>query len=61
MDEKKQIRIPASKIKKGLYTSNDEYVYRKSTNVYKGPYYKNLINGKFYAGKDYDPNNKDQK
>ena len=60
MDEKKQIRIPASKIKKGLYTSNDEYVYRKSTNVYKGPYYKNLINGKFYVGKDYDPN-KEQK
>ena len=46
--------IPENKIKKG-YTSGNEYVYVKSTNIYKGPFWKNLITGKFYVGKDYDP------
>jgi cellulase/cellobiase CelA1 len=43
--------IPSSKIKKG-YTSGNEYVYPKSTKYYKGYYY--TINGKSYAGKDFD-------
>ena len=43
--------IPASKIKKG-YTSGNEYVYPKTTKYYKGYYY--TINGKSYAGKDFD-------
>jgi len=47
--------IPENKIKKG-YTSGNEYVYVKSTNIYKGPFYKNLINGKFYAGKEFISN-----
>jgi hypothetical protein len=47
------MRIPASKIKTGLYTSGKEYVYPQTTNFYKGYYYK--INGKFYIGKTYDP------
>jgi len=52
------IKIPASKIKKGLYTSGNEYIYPKSTKYYKGYYYK--INGKSYVGKDYDPNTPQQ-
>lgn len=48
------MRIPASKIKKGLYTSNGEYVDKNTKKVYKGDYYE--INGKFYAGKNYNSN-----
>jgi hypothetical protein len=48
------MRIPASKIKKGLYTSNGEYVDKNTKKVYKGDYYE--INGKFYVGKDFTPN-----
>jgi hypothetical protein len=51
-----QIRIPASQIVSGSYTSNGDYVYRSSKNIYKGYYYK--FKGKFYTGKDY---NKDAK
>jgi hypothetical protein len=46
-------KIPKSKIKTGLYTSNDEYVYKlPPKKVYKGDYYK--YNGKFYAGKTFN-------
>jgi uncharacterized membrane protein YgcG len=47
------MRIPKSKIKTGLYTSTDEYVYKvPPKKVYKGDYYK--YNGKFYAGKTFN-------
>jgi hypothetical protein len=47
------MRIPKSKIKTGLYTSTDEYVYKAPPKkVYKGYYYK--YNGKFYAGKTFN-------
>jgi uncharacterized membrane protein YgcG len=50
-------KIPKSKIKTGLYTSTDEYVYKASPkNVYKGDYYK--YNGKFYAGKTFNSEEK---
>jgi hypothetical protein len=58
MNTNKQIRIPASKIKKGLYTSGEEYVYPRSTKFYKGYYY--TINNKSYVGKDFDVNTKQQ-
>ena len=46
-------KIPKSKIKTGLYTSTDEYVYKAPPKkVYKGDYYK--YNGKFYAGKTFN-------
>jgi uncharacterized membrane protein YgcG len=46
-------KIPKSKIKTGLYTSTDEYVYKAPPKkVYKGYYYK--YNGKFYAGKTFN-------
>ena len=46
------IKIPKSKIKTG-YTAGNEYLYKISKNFYKGDYYK--YNGKFYAGKTYNP------
>lgn len=47
-----QIRIPASQIVSGSYTSNGEYVYKSNTkNIYKGYYFK--FNGKFFTGKNY--------
>jgi hypothetical protein len=47
------MKIPKSKIKTGLYTSTDEYVYKAPPKkVYKGYYYK--YNGKFYAGKTFN-------
>ena len=58
MSTNKQIRIPTSKIKKGLYTSGEEYVYPRSTKFYKGYYY--TINNKSYVGKDFDVNAKQQ-
>jgi len=58
MSINKQIRIPTSKIKKGLYTSGEEYVYPRSTKFYKGYYY--TINNKSYVGKDFDVNTKQQ-
>jgi hypothetical protein len=58
MSTNKQIRIPTSKIKKGLYTSGEEYVYPRSTKFYKGYYY--TINNKSYVGKDFDINTKQQ-
>ena len=58
MNTNKQIRIPTSKIKKGLYTSGEEYVYPRSTKFYKGYYY--IINNKSYVGKDFDANTKQQ-
>ena len=51
-----EIRIPASQIVSGSYTTNGDYVYKSSKNIYKGYYYK--FKGKFYTGKDY---NKDAK
>ena len=45
-------KIPKSKIKTGLYTAGNEYIYKKSKNFYKGDYYK--YNGKFYAGKTFN-------
>jgi hypothetical protein len=47
-------KIPKSKIKTGLYTAGNEYIYKKSKNFYKGDYYK--YNGKFYAGKTFNSN-----
>ena len=47
------MRIPASKIVTGSYTSNGDYVYKSSKNIYKGYYYS--ISGKSYIGKNYDP------
>jgi hypothetical protein len=47
-------KIPKSKIKTGLYTADNKYIYKKSKNFYKGDYYK--YNGKFYAGKTFNPN-----
>ena len=47
------MRIPASKIVTGSYTSNGEYVYKSTKNIYKGYYYS--IYGKSYIGKNYDP------
>jgi len=46
-------KIPKSKIKTGLYTADNKYIYKKSKNFYKGDYYK--YNGKFYAGKTFNP------
>ena len=48
------MRIPASKITSGSYTSNGDYVYKSTKNIYKGYYYS--VYGKSYVGKDYDPN-----
>jgi hypothetical protein len=48
------MRIPASKIVTGSYTTNGDYVYKSSKNIYKGYYYS--IYGKSYVGKTYDPN-----
>lgn len=48
------MKIPASKIVTGSYTSNGDYVYKSSKNIYKGYYYS--IYGKSYVGKTYDPN-----
>jgi hypothetical protein len=45
-------KIPKSKIKTGLYTAGNEYIYKKSKNFYKGDYYK--YDGKFYAGKTFN-------
>lgn len=47
------MRVPLSKIKSGLYTAGNEYVYKVDKKPYKGYYYK--IYGKAYAGKTYDP------
>jgi len=47
------MRIPASKIVTGSYTTNGDYVYKSSKNIYKGYYYS--IYGKSYVGKTYDP------
>ena len=50
-----QIRIPASQIVSGSYTSNGEYVYKGNTKkIYKGYYFK--YKGKSYVGKTFDPN-----
>ena len=49
-----QIRIPASQIVSGSYTSNGEYVYKGNTKkIYKGYYFK--YKDKFYTGKTFDP------
>lgn len=48
------MRIPASKIVTGSYTSNGDYVYKSTKNIYKGYYYS--VYGKSYVGKNYDPN-----
>jgi len=48
------MRVPLSKIKSGLYTAGNEYVYKETKKPYKGYYYK--IYGKAYEGKTYDPN-----
>jgi hypothetical protein len=48
------MRIPASKIVTGSYTSNGDYVYKSTKNIYKGYYYS--VYGKSYIGKNYDPN-----
>ena len=47
------MRVPLSKIKSGLYTAGNEYVYKVDKKPYKGYYYK--IYSKAYAGKTYDP------
>jgi hypothetical protein len=47
------MRVPLSKIKSGLYTAGNEYIYKGDKKSYKGYYYK--IYGKAYAGKTYDP------
>ena len=47
------MRIPASKIVTGSYTSNGDYVYKSTKNIYKGYYYS--VFGKSYIGKNYDP------
>ena len=47
------MRIPASKIVTGSYTSNGDYVYKSTKNIYKGYYYS--VYGKSYIGKNYDP------
>jgi hypothetical protein len=47
------MRVPLSKIKSGLYTAGNEYVYKIDKKPYKGYYY-NLY-GKAYEGKTYDP------
>jgi len=49
-----QIRIPASQIVSGSYTSNGEYVYKNTKKIYKGYYFK--YKGKSYVGKTFDPN-----
>ena len=43
------MRIPASKIVTGSYTSNGDYVYKSTKNIYKGYYYS--VFGKSYIGK----------
>jgi hypothetical protein len=47
------MRVPLSKIKSGLYTAGNEYVYKEDKKPYTGYYYQ--IYGKAYAGKTYDP------
>jgi hypothetical protein len=47
------MRVPLSKIKSGLYTAGNEYVYKVDKKPYTGYYYK--IYGKAYVGKTYDP------
>ena len=49
-----QIRIPASQIVSGSYTSNGTYVYKNTKKIYKGYYY--TYKGKSYVGKTFDPN-----
>jgi hypothetical protein len=46
------MRVPLSKIKSGLYTAGNEYVYKGNKQPFKGYYYK--IYGKAYEGKTYD-------
>jgi hypothetical protein len=48
------MRVPASKIVTGSYTTNGDYVYKSTKNIYKGYYYS--VYGKSYVGKNYDPN-----
>jgi hypothetical protein len=47
------MRVPASKIVTGSYTTNGDYVYKSTKNIYKGYYYS--VYGKSYVGKNYDP------
>ena len=47
------MRVPLSKIKSGLYTAGNEYIYKLNKKPYKGYYYQ--IYGKAYEGKTYDP------
>ena len=49
-----QIRIPASQIVSGSYTSNGTYVYKNTKKIYKGYYY--TYKGKSYVGKTFDSN-----
>jgi hypothetical protein len=49
-----EIRIPASQIVSGSYTSNGTYVYKNTKKIYKGYYY--TYKGKSYVGKTFDPN-----
>ena len=49
-----EIRIPASQIVSGSYTSNGTYVYKNTKKIYKGYYY--TYKGKSYVGKTFDSN-----
>jgi len=49
-----EIRIPASQIVSGSYTSNGTYVYKNTKKIYKGYYY--TYKGKSYIGKTFDSN-----
>ena len=46
------MRIPKNKIQ--VKQSHGELLYKSSLLVYTGPFY--VLNGKFYVGKQYDPN-----
>lgn len=51
------LRIPKNKIVENKYTSGGEYIFADSYNNYQGYYY--VTNGKIYAGKEFNVNNKE--
>jgi hypothetical protein len=48
------MRIPSNLIKKGKYTSGNEFVIVSSKKTYQGYYYE--LNNKFFAGKEFNSN-----
>lgn len=51
------LRVPKNKIVESKYTSGGEYIFAKTYEKYQGYYYE--TNGKTFAGKEFDINNKE--